>query len=256
MGKFNIHIGIDYAGEEKPNSQLPSLEVYAATDELPERIPPTTPEDENWTRQEIAEWLIEQARSNRRFIAGIAHGFSFPCDYFQRYEITSWDQFLEDFAHHWPTHKPHVSVDYIRTMGQLARSGRQTDFRITETWRTSPKSVFHFDRQKSSVARSTHAGLPWLLHIRREVGDLVHFWPFDGWQIANNKSVIAEVYPFIFRHRYPQERRTYDQHDAYSTARWLKETEERGFLERYLDPPLTDEERKIADLEGWILGIM
>jgi hypothetical protein len=39
-------------------------------------------------------------------------------------------------------------------------------------------------------------------------------------------------------------------------ARWLAETDERGFLEQYFDPPLTDEERRIADLEGWILGIM
>jgi len=32
--------------------------------------------------------------------------------------------------------------------------------------------------------------------------------------------------------------------------------DERGFLERYFDPPLTDEERKMADLEGWILAII
>lgn len=91
-----------------------------------------------------------------------------------------------------------------KSTGCLARSGRQTDFRITETWRASPRSVFHFHRQIISVARSTHAGLPWLLHIRREVGDLVHFWPFDGWQFPKEKNVIAEVSPLIFRHRHPQ----------------------------------------------------
>lgn len=36
----------------------------------------------------------------------------------------------------------------------------------------------------------------------------------------------------------------------------VTETDERQFLARYLDPPLTAEERKIADLEGWIPGIM
>ncbi len=42
---------------------------------------------------------------------------------------------------------------------------------------------------------------------------------------------------------------------AYSVARWLKDTCERGFLQRYLDPPLTEREREVAGLEGWILGI-
>jgi hypothetical protein len=29
----------------------------------------------------------------------------------------------------------------------------------------------------------------------------------------------------------------------------------RGLLARYLDPPLTAEERSVARLEGWILGV-
>jgi hypothetical protein len=95
-----------------------------------------------------------------------------------------------------------------------------------------------------------------LRRIRNEVGDKVHFWPFDGWDVPDGKSVIAEIYPSIFRKRYPKEDRKPDQQDAYCVARWLTESDERGFLERYFAPPLTDEERKIADLEGWILGIM
>jgi len=67
--------------------------------------------------------------------------------------------------------------------------------------------------------------------------------------------VIAEVYPSILRNRYPREGRTPDEHDAYSVARWLMETCERGHLGRYLNPPLTDKEREVAELEGWILGI-
>ena len=43
--------------------------------------------------------------------------------------------------------------------------------------------------------------------------------------------------------------------DACAIARWLKETDERGFLDGYFHPPLTDEERQVAELEGWILGI-
>ena len=34
-----------------------------------------------------------------------------------------------------------------------------------------------------SVAKSTHAGLPWLRYLRQQMGTRVHFWPFDGWVI-------------------------------------------------------------------------
>jgi hypothetical protein len=257
---FSLHIGIDYSGAQTPTSRLAGLQVYAATTGPPERIPtPAAPESKswNWTRQEIAEWLIAQARSRHRFIAGIDHGFSFPLNYFERHTLTSWPECLEDFVAHWPTHEPHTYVDFIRDRpeGPPDRTGSSADFRLTEKWTSSAKSVFLFDVQ-GSVAKSTHAGLPWLLHIRKEVGDLVHFWPFDGWQVPNDKSVIAEVYPSIFRNRYPREGRTADQQDACAITRWLSEMDKRGFLERYFRPPLTDDERRVADLEGWILGIM
>jgi hypothetical protein len=258
--KFRLHIGIDYSGAQTPTSRLPGLQVYAATRGLPERIStPAAPQpgNWNWTRHEISEWLIAQARSGQRFIAGIDHGFSFPLHYFQRYELTSWQVFLEDFVAHWPTHEPNTSVDFIRDRaeGPPDRTGSNADLRLTEKWTSSAKSVFLFD-VRGSVAKSTHAGLPWLLHLRMEVGDLVHFWPFDGWKVPNDKCVIAEVYPSIFKNRYPREDRTADQQDACSTARWLTEMDERRVLDRYFSPPLTDEERLVADHEGWILGIM
>jgi hypothetical protein len=61
--------------------------------------------------------------------------------------------------------------------------------------------------------------------------------------------------PVNIRNRYDREDRSVDEQDACSVARWLKETCERNLIEKYLKPPLTDEERQIAMLEGWILGI-
>ena len=253
---FDLYIGIDYSGAETPESRLRGLRVYSATDGMPERVAtPAAPEGRhwNWCRREIAEWLIEQARSAGRFIVGIDHAFSFPVDYFRRYRLASWPEFLEDFVQHWPTHEPHMYVDFVRER-RPRRTGSSDEFRITDRRTSSAKSVFRFDVQ-GQVAKSTHAGIPWLWHIREEVGDRVHFWPFDGWRIPEDKSVIAEVYPSIFRNRYPRDGRSTDEQDAYSVARWLRETCEDGFLERYLDPPLTEREREVATLEGWILGI-
>lgn len=62
---FDLHIGIDYSGAQTPTSRLAGLQVYATTG-LPERITtPAAPQSKswNWTRREIADWLVEQVRS-------------------------------------------------------------------------------------------------------------------------------------------------------------------------------------------------
>src|SRR5439155_27099735 len=128
-----------------------------------------------------------------------------------------------------------------------------TEFRLSKQWISSAKSVFLFDVQ-GSVAKSTHAGIPWLRRIKQAVGKLVQFWPFDGWKVPEGRSAIVEVYPSLVRNRYQRDGRTKDQQDAFAIARWLAELDQNGFLDHYFDPPLTDEQRCVAKLEGWIFG--
>ncbi len=254
---FDLHIGIDYSGAETTKARLKGLQVYTAEDGLPRRVaPPSTAAGtpRYWCRTEVAEWLIDQARSGGRFIAGIDHAFSFPRQYFDRYPAGKWQEFLDDFAEHWPTHEPGISVGSVLAKGP-GRTGEKGWFRLTERWTTAAKSVFDFSPVPGIVAKSTHAGIPWLRHIRREAGDLVHFWPFDGWAILESKSVIAEVYPSLFRRRFDVEAPSGHELDACLVTLWLQRASANGFLERYLDPPLTEEEREAAALEGWILGV-
>ena len=266
---FDCFIGIDYSGAETPSSRLKGLQVYAAlpgTDQVTPWASPTRSNNGqrvNWTRREVAERLLAEVNKGTRFLAGIDHSFSLPMSYFARYGLESWPGFLDDFVHHWPTHHEHVYVDFVRD-GSLFRSGEapppgsrtgSTDeFRLTERWSSSAKSVFLFDVQ-GSVAKSTHAGIPWLKWLREEAGDRLHVWPFDGWQVSADKAMLVEVYPSIFRNRYPREGRTPDQQDAYATARWMREMQNRGALEGYFAPPLSLAERAVADLEGWIFGV-
>ena len=172
---FDLHIGIDYSGRETPTSRTQALQVYAAFDsEEPRRIlPPASTQKtyKNWCRKEIAEWLIEQARGDDLFIAGIDHAFSFPQSYFDRHQVRNWDTFLADFCKHWPTDRDGVTVESLRTHNR--RTGSSNELRLTDTWSSSAKSVFWFN-VRGQVAKSTHAGMPWLAHIRREVGQRVH----------------------------------------------------------------------------------
>ncbi|MCP3870693.1 MAG: hypothetical protein GY703_21895 [Gammaproteobacteria bacterium] len=83
----------------------------------------------------------------------------------------------------------------------------------------------------------------------------VHFWPFDGFEIPDGKSVIAEAYPALYKRRFSREDRSPDEHDAWSISAWLQASDRRNTLMRYFSPPLTLPERKQAQLEGWILGV-
>ena len=47
-----------------------------------------------------------------------------------------------------------------------------------------------------------------------------------------------------------------DALDAFAVAMWLRDMDGRGSLERFFDPPLTEDEKTVANLEGWILGVM
>jgi hypothetical protein len=126
--------------------------------------------------------------------------------------------------------------------------------RLTEERAGGAKSVFHFDVQ-GSVAKSTHAGIPWLRFIRQRLEERVYFWPFDGWDIPAGRSAIVEVYPALCSRSFARADRTGDQHDAYSIAAWLSRADRDGSLAAFLKPDLTPPERAVAQVEGWILGV-
>jgi hypothetical protein len=88
------------------------------------------------------------------------------------------------------------------------------------------------------VAKSTHSGLPWLRFIRQRLGERVHFWPFDGWELPPGHSVVVEVYPSLWSRGFPQAGRTADQHDAFTAAEWLRRADRDGTLANFLNPSL------------------
>jgi hypothetical protein len=210
----------------------------------------------NWTRSEVAHWLVEQLKAPGTAIVGIDHGFSFPETYFRRYGIKSWDAFLDDFCRHWPT-DDEVYVDDIRE-ARPPRTGRIDEFRLTERRAPGTQSVFKLDGQ-GTVGKSTHSGIPWLRFLRRhaDLAGKLHFWPFDGFKIPPNGSVVVEVWPTLFRRQYapPDSSWTQDQHDAYAVAKWLKDADACGGFHSFLEASKMDEHREIVLKEGWILGV-
>lgn len=255
---FDQYVGIDYSGAETPVTSLKRLRVFIANRGSPafEVLPPPSPR-KYWTRRGIAELLVGLLSEDRPTLIGIDHAFSFPLRYFETYHLLpDWASFLNDFQKHWPTDEDHTSVDDVRyglCGNGAARSGDSRWRRLTDV-RAGAKSVFHFD-VPGSVAKSTHAGLPWLRFIRQKAGGRVHFWPFDGWKIPPGRSVIAEVYPSLWSRGFPREERNSDQHDAYSVAAWMLQADLDGSLKGFFEPTMPLAERTKAQTEGWILGV-
>jgi hypothetical protein len=207
----------------------------------------------------VAEWLCEQLSRNIPTVVGIDHAFSFPLDYFDKHRLPfDWPMFLDHFQRHCPTDGRNTYVDFVRD-GEIGSwndvAGDPSWFRTTENWTATAKSVFRFD-VNGSVAKSTYSGLPWLRHLRRQRGERVHFWPFDGWKPSGKRSVVAEVYPSLWTRRFPREERGPDQQAAYATAAWLRRADVSGDLPRFFEPILDTPERKAANIEGWILGVV
>ncbi len=256
---FARYIGIDYSGAQTPTASLKGLRVYQSEGDAPpvEVLSPPSPR-KYWTRKGIAEWLVERLSEDAPMLVGIDHGFSFPLRYFEVHGLApDWPVFLDDFQRHWPTDEDHTYVDFVRdgSAGNgAARVGNARWRRLTEERAGGAKSVFHFDVQ-GQVAKSTHAGIPWLRFIRRRLGDRVHFWPFDGWDIPEGRSAVAEVYPALWSRGFAHEGRTADQHDAYSIAAWLARANRDASLGALFKPELSPPERTVAQVEGWILGV-
>jgi len=255
---FRRYLGIHYSGAETPDSGLKNLRVYSATPDTPpqEVLPPPGPR-RYWSRRELAHWLAEQLAGDMPTIVGIDHALSFPLRYFEVHRLApDWMVFLEDFHRHWPTDAPHTYVDFILNGARgegAARMGNPRWMRLTDERCRAARSVFQFEGQ-GKVAAATHAGLPWILFLKRQLGERLHAWPFDGWEVPAGKSALIEVRPAVWCDLVPVAALNAGQRDAFVTASWLKGADGAWELSDLLQPALSLSERVIHGVEGWILG--
>ncbi len=70
------------------------------------------------------------------------------------------------------------------------------------------------------------------------------------------KSVVAEVYPSLCTRRFPRDDRDGGEQAAYAAAAWLQRADRNGSLGAFFHPPLIPDEREVAAIEGWILGVV
>lgn len=252
MSLFQRFIGVDYSGAATPMTPLSGLRVFEARlAQSPREVRPLKNPLRHWTREGVAEWLLGVILAEEPVLVGIDHGFSFPLAYFTQYGLSgNWPQFLDDFCTHWPSDQLGQTVRALRT--DNPRTGDSRARRQVEILARA-KSVFHFD-VPGSVASSTHAGLPWLRWLRERAGTRLHFWPYDGLEIASGSSVVAEAYPALwFRAGCPKDW-SRDQWDAFLIAEALERSSREGILATWFERQWPNALDAVIAKEGWILG--
>lgn len=251
---FHRYIGIDYSGASTPSKPLSGLQVFVA-DHRNEPRQQRDPESRNWSRSRLASWLRDLLLEDTPTIVGIDHAFSYPLAAMDEPARRSWDDFLAWFEEWWQTQEKTVLDCREANLERLQGYGKEEILRLADRWVPTAMPVCGgWEANGPNVFYSTHAGIPWLRWLRREAAGRVHFWPFDGFAVLAGKSVVAEVYPRVFRRRYPT-RLTGDERDAWLVCQWLKDRDEKGLLAPYFQPPLDEEEARRARIEGWILGV-
>jgi hypothetical protein len=148
-----------------------------------------------------------------------------------------------------------MTVRECSTVNHRLLEKHKKELRLTDRWAPTAMPICH-DWKGPNVFYSTHGGIPWLRWLRDNAGNRIHFWPFDGFDVPPERSVVAEVYPRIFRRRYEDETALRaDKRDAWLICRWLSDRDEKELLEPYFKPPLDVAEQDKARVEGWILGV-
>ncbi len=272
---FHVYIGIDYSGAEKPDSRIKGLAVAVAREDEPFQLslPPlsdrrSTPpvaaaKQALWSRRLVYEWLLHELyHSDKRIIVGLDHGLSYPLSQLQRLGLQDWDTFLQWSQRTWQTSR--LTMKQSKEQADYINS---TDKRLVEReFIPSTKSVTDLDRvsgMQGAVSYSTHTGLPWIYRLRKwqRRGLKVHFWPYDGLVVPEDRHVITEAYPSLYRRRI-QPNAAYEplsehERDAAYIADWLQARDRAGALMPYLElATLSQQEQQLALLEGWVLGCL
>jgi hypothetical protein len=115
------------------------------------------------------------------------------------------------------------------------------------------KSIFQLGGAGSVGLQSLHG----MVHLFKaikfclEKNILVHIWPFDGWNVPDNKHLIIEIYPALYNTGNKG-----DMEDSWTSVRWFRQQMEAGTLYDFFNPRLSPDERRRAAVEGWVPGIL
>ncbi len=202
---FDLFVGVDWSGAKGP--RLPGLQV-AACDASGNVSLITGP----WTRQRVAEWLLDQVRAGHRVLCGADFSFCFPwadqqayfpcndddpagpgsfADVLEAACAGDADLYGGRFAETAPfdAHFHRRGVHGARFNRRL----RVAEVATMDQGLGAPESVFNLVGARQ-VGKSSLAGIRFLRWLKQNPG--VAIWPFDD--ISDAQLVLVETFPTAF----------------------------------------------------------
>lgn len=211
MRDFDLFVGIDWSGAKGPYQPGLALAVCCEGTDAPEIVRPENAR--YWSRQAIADWLKQKARS-KRILAGIDFAFAYPvcdlmgaeCGYFPAYKDSP--EHARDLWHLIDTvnaEQPHlyggaiwqhpVLADYYNApnkRGTLFVSRR----RLTEIKARpikSPSPTFNCVGP-AGVGTGSLAGM----RLLSQMAHMAHVWPFDNSFHPERNLTLVEIFPSYY----------------------------------------------------------
>ena len=106
------------------------------------------------------------------------------------------------------------------------------------------------------MAKSTHAGLPRSAWLKAELGERLLVWPMEGLDALRWRAhAVRSLSIFLCGPGRGAQLYCRDRFDAYAVATWLATQDRAGRLGDWLAPPADPATARVAEQEGWILGV-
>lgn len=212
---FDRFIAIDWSGARAVRT--PAIAVAEVARDGDEVRLIAGPLAGQWSRQAVANQLIDAARSNRakgqRSLVGIDANFSYAAEVIAeqildaRHAADLWAQ-IERLAGEAENFSGEAVWQHAEMTRFFWHSGpRHTDFRIVqrlaevvcgEAGHGYPESPFKLIGPKQ-VGKGGLAVMRLCHHLRKTLGERIAFWPYDPpARIAEASIVLVEIYPRLF----------------------------------------------------------
>jgi hypothetical protein len=206
LKNFDLFVGIDWSGAQNPvvTKSIALAKAYRG-DAAP------VLEEGGWSRDKVASWLVNAAKSGKRILAGIDCNFGyseiigekqFGADYTAKdlwaaVEAANYDH-PNFFAGGYWTHKKHAA--HFWTEGKrpdgFALPRRATEEACGQSGLGWPESPFKLIGPKQ-VGKGGLAGMRLITYLKAQLGPAVAIWPFEQ-HTDQAKLIITEIYPRLF----------------------------------------------------------
>ncbi|MFZ4115517.1 MAG: hypothetical protein ACOYK6_02195 [Chthoniobacterales bacterium] len=210
MIPFDAFIAIDWSGSKA--LLTPSITVAKAASHA-SSVALVSPPKKEWSRTDVAEWIVQQARNSKRLLIGIDSNFGYAAATVRKrlphlqaaHELWS---FVDTICHQEPNFYAHLFWRESPFRDDFWVAGkkplhfkpirRQTESSCITQQLGFPETPFKLIGAKQ-VGKGGLAAMRMAHFLKKRLQEKIAFWPFDSQEHCNQATiVVAEIYPRLF----------------------------------------------------------